>query len=130
MSNPESDITSLMRGELPSRYVQHISGQGEKWKVEFENPGAWGVSSQPAGACIFPKSEYVLVAPPERWVNVTENCSISPDIPSGLLVLTDLTTVNRVAKIEPNYRLCKVRTYVADSRVAAQSVFLIERREP
>src|SRR6478735_292134 len=75
-----------MQMSEPHHYVQHKSGIGEKWKVTIENVGQWGCCS---GSQVFdmhwlPKYEYVLCDPPERWVDVTDQCAeilAAPDIP-------------------------------------------------
>lgn|SRR5574340_509881 len=63
-------------------YVRHISGQGEKWRVirgvDHEGPrlSYWIVENTPRAALLFPKSEYVLVPPEKRWVDVTKDCTV------------------------------------------------------
>lgn len=65
-----------------SQWVQHISGQGEKWPVESEDSYGYQVDKGDK-RCGFgvaydlPKSEYRLCDPPERWVDVTEGCEVS-----------------------------------------------------
>lgn len=61
------------------RWVQHISGQGEKWEVQEEyGDTQWKVvriipkASQKIGMTFhyLPKSEYRLCETPERWERV------------------------------------------------------------
>jgi len=65
------------------RYVQHISGQGEKWELQTQYTGEsdyWTVynrTSNYRSALQLPKSEYHLCDPPERWVDVTKDCYLN-----------------------------------------------------
>lgn len=61
------------------RYVQHISGQGEKWELFNEaqhcHESEWRVKARThEWYHDLPKSEYILCAPPEEWEDVTDNC--------------------------------------------------------
>lgn len=55
------------------QWVQHISGQGEKWEVMAENGQQWGLRHDVTsiGWHFVPKSEYVLCEPLEVWKDVT-----------------------------------------------------------
>ena len=55
------------------RWVQHISGQGEKWEVEGlgESKVRWITDGRDGLRNHLPKSEYILCNPPEEWENVT-----------------------------------------------------------
>lgn len=56
------------------QWVQHISGQGEKWEVLDDNKASWNVISILSGASfLFPKSEYRLCPAPEVWRDCTEH---------------------------------------------------------
>jgi len=68
------------------KWVQHISGQGEKWELK-EGPynsglnTAWQVypyvrSGEEESYHYLPKSEYLICEPPEQWVDVTEECEV------------------------------------------------------
>jgi len=62
-----------------TRWVQHKSGMGEKWKVDRDEFSftwlCWGTADDKGPyTCHLPKSEYVPCPPPERWVDVTEEC--------------------------------------------------------
>ena len=61
------------------QWVQHISGQGEKWAVVTYGPTQWCVSTIPGGLAYhhLPKSEYVICEPPEQWVDVTAECEVN-----------------------------------------------------
>jgi hypothetical protein len=56
------------------QYVQHISGQGEKWLVYSEYTDGWKVLGR---TYFLPKSEYRLCEPSERWVDVTGECTVN-----------------------------------------------------
>ena len=58
------------------KWVQHISGQGEKWEVHDVIVGAWLVKRESGEETQWrcyelPKSEYHLCDHPERWDVVT-----------------------------------------------------------
>ena len=66
---------------MAKQYVQHISGQGEKWEVVsedfFTSLFEWKVrmkSLQDDPFHWLPKSEYRLCPAPEAWKDVTEEC--------------------------------------------------------
>lgn len=62
------------------RWVQHISGQGNKWEVNdnVRCDGTWGVYAGPADRhghrelFYLPASEYRLCEPPVEWRDITE----------------------------------------------------------
>ena len=53
-----------------ARYVQHMSGQGNKWKVDSMEEDVWYIKRDPLNLWL-PTSEYVEVPAPEVWVDVT-----------------------------------------------------------
>lgn len=59
-----------------SKYVQHRSGDGEKFEVHEEHFNAWSIFLCKPGVPDYrlPKSEYVECSPPEEWQDVTEEC--------------------------------------------------------
>lgn len=59
------------------QYVQHISGQGEKWEVYNENGEVYMCESARSTQGVYlPKSEYRLCDPPEVWRDVTSECRV------------------------------------------------------
>lgn len=53
-----------------SQWVQHISGQGEKWEVVHTGMKSteWAVNDKRGiGKHYLPTSEYILCDPPEEW---------------------------------------------------------------
>lgn len=69
------------------RWVQHISGQGEKWEVDSSRTYAddtdYCVRSKLQNTRSklhwLPKSEYRLCDPPEVWRDVTGECVVTVD---------------------------------------------------
>ena len=65
-----------------AKYVQHISGQGEKWELatyqcEESDSHLWAVEVPGKMLCAYvPKSEYREVPPPEVWRDITSECEI------------------------------------------------------
>jgi hypothetical protein len=121
-----------------SNWVQHISGQGEKWEVaEFEHnyPHLWRAKDHQQDklgeSCVWlPKSEYILCAPPKQWEDVTGSLTIEESYMGlGQLKYQDGTLVHN-----QDHRLRKIR--VADCAAHGtpeyryRDVFIIERRKP
>jgi len=60
-----------------NRYVQHISGQGDKWEVYDETALRWHAGPDNNSAFFsLPKSEYRLCDPPDLWRIITPNVYI------------------------------------------------------
>ena len=63
-----------------SQWVQHMSGQGEKWEVDCCLSNAvWRVHTRDTTITVFhylPVSEYILCDPPEQWQDVTESLTM------------------------------------------------------
>lgn len=110
------------------RWVQHISGQGMRWRVSLELTEQW--RCEPIGETdqyyYLPKSEYVLCAQPDRWVDVTEACgveSLRADLTHGMIDVVDA--------LHHAYRLKKVQLAYLDGPRAGQRqwALLVERKE-
>jgi hypothetical protein len=94
---------------MSERWVQHKSGQGEKWKLviqtAIEHDDIWAVKMPGKMLPVyFPKSEYIECAPPEVWVECTrEVASIHGD---GSLSEreTDIFKTNVVINMSEGYR--------------------------
>lgn len=88
-----------------SQWVQHISGNGEKWEVEKIGEGnfTWRVKNHHNDFlfCYLPKSEYCLVPGPEVWRDVTSDCTI-------LANRLKFDLPNQATDFE-NYRLRKIQ---------------------
>jgi len=62
---------------MSAKWVQHKSGQGEKWEVDSfydDHEMFWRVPMKPGVADLvyrLPKSEYIECDPPERWEECT-----------------------------------------------------------
>jgi len=62
------------------QWVQHMSGQGEKWAVYYESAHEYQVHANRDVINEFrfhflPKSEFTLCSPPEVWIDVTGECA-------------------------------------------------------
>ena len=127
------------------RYVQHISGQGEKWELcemqDSHYPHLWSAYDHqainrnrfPSQLVWFPKSEYRECAPPERWVDVSTNCSLT----EGTRLWDDGNDGKWVADVVAyGYRLRKVQLYDHGQEndgtaftPTKQWAFIVEKRE-
>jgi len=118
---------------LNKQWVQHVSGQGEKWEVAKEYEEEWAVQKkvvQPS-FLYFPKSEFRLTSPPEQWVDVTEQCRIDEDGPMCQLVKHDGEVRFVTAWNGRSYRLRKVRLYQTaglDGKNCEVAAFIIEKK--
>lgn len=111
-----------------SQWVQHISRQGEKWKVhdvcwqtQWEVERGQGES----GFYYLPKSEYILCAPPERWVDVTAECEITN---TGLVRHLHPDEPHTYPSVTSGYRFLKV-LLTRHNTQQNQWAFVVERRE-
>ena len=123
-----------------ARWVQHISGQGEKWEVATdarlagEDHELWIVYKHPGTERTYylPKSEYVLCAPPEQWVDVTEVCETdeySNTVGDFFSIIYTPTGANVLSKRNPGYRIRKVQRCKQAPSLLPVWVFLIEKKE-
>ena len=108
-----------------TRWVQHISRQGQKWKLTCEGPSdsaCWYV-----GPYALPKSEYRLCEPPERWVDVTAHCFYQGNT---LMEGPEEGGHKWILSVEGihsgGYRLRKIDCDTADKKWA----FIVEKKEP
>lgn len=123
------------------QYVQHISGQGEKWEL-FDDPCDpeeidWQVKScQENNFYYLPKSEYRLCSPPELWRpelwrDVTEDVDIrggmnksGAPVPNEFVYHNNFHLANLVCG--GKYRLRKVQLWTQyDGR---QWAFIVEQK--
>lgn len=124
------------------RYVQHISGQGKKWEVMEPKEAAnvmgipclddeWPVQSNDGrGWHSLPKSEYNLLPPVKRWVDVTAECSaqfenIIHAKPGGLVPL-----IRTNGRLVDGYRLRRVvKPFIIDGYLKDFAVLLVEEEQ-
>ena len=114
------------------RFVQHKSGQGEKWAIETDQSNSWGVKHQPNWLYL-PKSEYVEVPAPEVWTDVTQQLVDSTDsaLKDGCeWSMPDARSFSVRANRTDGYRLRKVRAIVEPNEWTNTWAFVVERREP
>ncbi len=103
---------------MSKQYVQHMSGQGEKWHVLVENAHDWIVETPPGSLSNYhlPKSEYGLCEPLGRWVDVTKDTrrrrsdgfNGSPVVDHGMFITHEFTDIAKLI-CGSNYRAVKVR---------------------
>jgi len=95
------------------QWVQHISGQGEKWEVvssHFQTSHLeWKVymKSMKDTYHWLPKSEYRLCEPPEVWRDVSEGARVGSDLSC---ILYD--NLGREISVHNGYRLRKVHVSI------------------
>lgn len=122
-----------------TKYVRHISGQGEKWEVlagldrgrashiEDDEWGVYRSVDHRKGYLIFPKSEYRLVDPPEVWVDVTAECVFQLGDGMERAGVRHCGPGNAVLQMYPGYILRKVKL---NKGFDDHWAFLVERRQP
>lgn len=114
------------------KWVQHISGQGEKWGIVDlwpNHPHLWRVidhqNKQHGDGCAwFPKSEYILCDPPEEWEDVTGECewmNSGSELTATIYHLGHCLTANR------GYRFRKVKLAELDG--FTREAFIVERKK-
>lgn len=106
-----------------SQWVRHMSGQGDHYKVDVELPGCWqvldnGIYVDEIQRYLFPKSQYALCDPPERWVDV------SAEVEHRILS-SELVHDGRAVKLhDAGYRLSRV-----ENLPLGKTYFIVEKRE-
>lgn len=108
------------------KYVQHISGQGEKWKVERDENYTWRATNTRILTDL-PKSEYKICTPPEEWEDITRECEWTHECydswyikaANGDRIEAYRNGPYRVRKIDLLYEHCN-HAYA----------FIVERRKP
>ena len=117
-----------------TRYVQHKSGQGEKW--ELAHPvemvriyEEWSVRKKDrTGNFYLPASEYILCDPPEVWRDVTEDMAdLITENSSTRFQAAPCGIMMNICVVARGYRLRKVQPWLqaGDMRAA----FIVEKRE-
>jgi hypothetical protein len=119
-------------GMKEKRYVQHISGQGQKWEVVCERSDEWAVWMQDKKDMHYiPLSEYRLCDTPEVWEDVTEYIEPSP-VSGNWSNVQNGNTVLGVS--EPDYRIRKVSVFafarpIIDPAQREMCAFVVEKRK-
>ena len=114
------------------RYVQHISGQGEKWEVLNDNQhcheSEWRVKAKDhAFYHDIPKSEYRLCEPPEEWEDITRECEWTHECYSSWYIKA--ANGDRIeAYMNGPYRVRKIDLLYEHCNHAC--AFIVERRKP
>lgn len=125
-----------------NKWVQHISGQGEKHRVS-ESSGydnVWRVETAIGGADYYlPKSEYHLCDPPDVWRDVTGECELVRAGYTGewyTLVHRHANGVQEIIIGSPNhvvtgYRLRKIELWQTngyDGKNCPVAAFIVEQK--
>lgn len=116
------------------KWVQHISGQGEKWLVVYEFSLNWKVASKESedtyrngDSCYFiPKSEYRPCDPPELWEDVTGTVEESPTPGNYRCGRLDIIGM---AGAGEDYRLTKMLLEHGPT-ATRKWAFIVEKRKP
>jgi hypothetical protein len=119
------------------KWVQHISGQGEKWEVrdcaynlmEPPNDDICVINPNPGKGIsryhFLPKSEYILCDPPKEWEDVTSE--VEKSITPGNYRCGHIDIIGMVGAGE-DYRLTKM--LLEHGPTATQKwAFIVERRK-
>lgn len=97
------------------KWVQHISGQGEKWGViPSLLETRWIVDGKDGYHNHLPKSEYILCDPPEEWEDVTSQVHTQESVLGLMKTL--------------NHRLRRVRCAKATGFDNPDWAFIVERK--
>lgn len=109
---------------MSKRYVQHISGQGEKWEVQTECDGYWITERGEYGVdTLLTKLDYRLCEPPAVWRDVTAECELESEIfPYHNVTATQRNFLFLRSASLPGYRLRKVHVDNIDW------AFIVERK--
>lgn len=121
---------------MSKQYVQHISGQGEKWELQCgdynsqQHRDDFLVHSKTGRSihCL-PKSEYRLCEPPEVWRDCTERIDVGHVIAGGFsgtaiwnVSLTcptqDCSNVYRLRKVTINGCDCPKVAFIVEKKVS------------
>ncbi len=115
---------------MDKKWVQHKSGQGEKWEVGRELPNTWATKVVGPTDYYLPKSEYIECEGPEEWEDVTGDVQYE-DKPVGLSHLVH----NGKPVFHGDYRLRKVDLLRCEGHPLAiasyktVSAFIVERKK-
>lgn len=113
------------------QYVQHISGQGEKWKLrdckynENNNNKTWVIDAEfniSSNCMELPRSEYKICTPPEEWEDVTNDCEFNDDL-HHLVCEKSRAVAGQYVGIVPHYRFRKI------DGCYRGSCFIVEKRK-
>lgn len=121
---------------MAKQYVQHISGQGEKWAVTDDGRNCnsdmthdtWVVWQSSSGTFYLPKSEYRLCSPPEVWRDVTEGCDITVDTGDVQYLRHNNETRFVTSWSGMGYRLRKVQLPSSENVNIKQWAFIVEKK--
>jgi hypothetical protein len=127
---------------VTKQWVQHISGQGEKWEVisngdlkrlEWIVYPSTGPTDDYKEWFYLPKSEYRLCDPPEVWKDVTEKCEIGTAIIRQVNIGEETWHAiyhkgQNVMWPGHGYQLRKVQVFNGDGATRSMWAFVVERK--
>ena len=102
-----------------TKWVQHISGEGEKWEVTDFEEDQWMtvLATKKWGNRYFlPKSEYASCDPHARWVDVTDECTVE--------TMDDIQWINHGKMPAIRVELSEYRLRKVDGRL------IVEQKDP
>lgn len=123
-----------------TKWVQHVSGQGEKYALfeptlggDHDPSEQWLVKHPSKKDLVYylPRSEYRECAPPERWVDVTERCITNGNIIEDRTL--QLYVICNHTERPDGYRVRKVqlwKQYDGRSEYTDRWAFIVEKKEP
>lgn len=123
---------------MSEKYVRHISGQGDTWKVGDEygqSMDTWRVVNTKKDFLFLylPKSEYVLIEPPEVWTDVTAECDYDADgaICGPPYEVGGSPIIGNIRQGEglQKYRLRKVQLGIASALGGIPWAFIVEKKD-
>lgn len=111
------------------KFVQYKNDpNGTKWEVADELGGFWNVLGDGGYHWDFPKSDYIICAPPERWKDVTAEFDMS--LTGRFAALESQRITIELCGNVSGYRLRKVLVNLkAQLNEPSDWAFIVEKRE-
>lgn len=115
------------------KFVQYKNDpNGKKWEVHEELSDRYDVFLG-GKYFVFPKSDYIPCAPPERWTDVTADCRLTEGTwpyPDGTAnaIQQDSYILWRASSHASGYRMRKVLVQM-EGRAGTAWAFIVEKRE-
>lgn len=127
-------IVQAVRDAMGTKsYVQHISGQGQKWEVDSVcGTGEYRVYAKDKTVTNYhylPPSEFIPCDPPEEWEDVTAQCEIGHAEPErGRMSIIYKDAIGVGTDIFNKYQLANYRVTKID-HLHNGPAFIIERQK-
>lgn len=111
VSHYDQDWEPVPAEKMATQWVQHRSGDGDKWALhELQSCKLVWISTQHGMKVVLPKSEFIVCdqpVPEKRWVDVTEQMQHSDTVHSRTLFHRNKDTLIDVLTTAPGYRLVR-----------------------